>query len=73
MPVDDLGYDLLLSTPLKAVLTSRVWRGGVAIIIQWRILCIDFTVLAMREFDEIFSVFLLPWKEVELLLIRVDN
>ena len=56
MTVEDLGYDLTVSTPTGVVLTTIVCMRDVAVVIQRRILLTDFTVLPMREFDAIFGM-----------------
>lgn len=54
--VDDLGYDLVVSTPGIAVLTTNVCVRDIIMVIERSILSTNFTLLAMREYDAIFSM-----------------
>lgn len=54
--VKDLGYDLVVSTPIPIVLTIEMCVRGVVLVIQHHILLIDFTVLPMWEFEAIFGI-----------------
>ena len=56
MTIEDLGYDLTVSTPTGVVLTTEVCVRDVAMVIQRRILITDFTMLPMREFNAIFDM-----------------
>lgn len=55
MRLNDLVYDLVVSTPARAVLTTRVCMRGIIIMIQWYTLLTNFVVLPMRELDAIFG------------------
>lgn len=54
--IDDLGYDLIVSTPTIAVLAIGVCMRDIGIVTQQCILSTDFTVLVAREFDDIFGM-----------------
>ena len=52
--LEDLGFDLRVSTPAGVVLTIGVRVWGVAVAFPQRILPTDFVVMPMTEFDVIF-------------------
>lgn len=56
MSVEDLDYDLVALRIVGAIFTTKVCVRGVNVVIQQRILLIDFTIFLMREFDAIFSM-----------------
>lgn len=56
VPGDDLGFDLVVSTTSRAVLTTRVCVRDISVIILWHILLTIFIELSMRQFDVIFSM-----------------
>lgn len=56
MPINDLGHDLVASTPTSATLTIGVCVSGISIVIQCHTLSTDFVVLSMSEVDAIFSM-----------------
>lgn len=54
--VNDLGYDLVVYILAKAILTTGVSVNDIPVVIQWCILFMDLTTLAIREFNAIFGV-----------------
>lgn len=56
VPINDLGYNLVVSTPTRAVLSMEVCVRGVAVDIRFGIKLTNFTVLLMREFNAIFGM-----------------
>lgn len=55
--VEDLGYDYIVSTPSGAILTIGVCERGVVVLIHLHILLTNFTMLLMKEFKAIFSMY----------------
>lgn len=56
MSVADLGYNLVVSTLIGAILTTEVCVMVVVVAFQQRIFLIDFTILQMKVFNVIFSM-----------------
>lgn len=54
--IDDLGHDLIMSTPTGATLTTKLCGRGIPIVIQHHTFPTDFVVLSMRKFDAIFNM-----------------
>lgn len=52
--VEDLGYDLVVLTPARAVLTIGVCMRGFIVVIHELNLLTNFTMLQIRKFDAIF-------------------
>lgn len=51
VPIEDLGCNLVVSTPVGTTLTTRVCMRGVSVVIQQRTLLTNFVVFLMSEFD----------------------
>lgn len=49
MQIDDLGYEIVVSTPFRAVFTTGVHARDVAIVIEQCILLTNLTALAVRK------------------------
>lgn len=56
LSVEDLSYDLVVSTLVGASLTTGVCVRGVNVVIHQHIMLMDFIVLPMKEFDTIFGM-----------------
>lgn len=56
VPVDDLGYDLIVFTPTGDFLTTGVCVSDIVVLIQQCIISTNFFVLDKRKFDSIFGI-----------------
>lgn len=56
LTLGDIGYDLIVLTPTRATLTTRVCVRGLPIVIHRCTLLMDFVILLMRQFDAIFDM-----------------
>lgn len=58
MLVEDLGYDLVVSTLVGAILITEVCVMVAVVLIQQHILLTDFTMFLMRVFNVIYSAWI---------------
>ena len=56
MPLEDIEFDLRVSTPVGVVLTTGVGVRVVVVAFPQRTLPTDFVVMPMMEFDPIFGM-----------------
>lgn len=58
LSINDLEHNLVVSTPTSATLTIGLCVSGITVVIQCRMLSMDFVVLSMGE---VYAIFGMEW------------